>query len=501
MNPTSPEAGTGAAPWRRDAGSLAAAIRHGEFSAREALESCIARMQVVNPVLNAVVCDLSSEARASADAADAALRRGEQVGPLHGVPVTVKVNVDQRGCATTNGVVAYRDTIAPDDSPVVANLRRAGAVIFGRTNTPAFSWRWFTDNALHGRTLNPWSAAITPGGSSGGAAAAVAAGIGPIAHGNDIGGSVRYPAYACGVVGLRPGFGRVPAYNPSAAGERALTAQIMSVQGPLTRSVADARLALAAMAQADWRNPWWTPAPLEGPAPARPIRVAVCTDIEGFAVHPSVAAAVQRAADWLAQAGFAVERASPPRFAETAALWGTMLMSDAADSMLPAIERDGDEQIRESVRSTLVHVAMTDMAGLRDALVRRTTILREWGGFLERYPIVLMPVSFEPPFRQDQDLRGPERMGELLRAQAPMLVPAVLGLPGLSVPVDTLDSAGYAGALGADEATRGTISAVPIGVQLIASRFREDLCLRAGEAIEARAGRFTPIDPFDPPVS
>src|SRR5215203_2930111 len=138
----------------------------------------------------------------------------------------------QRGLPTSNGVLAFRDVVAVEDSPVVANLRRAGAVIMGRTNTPAFSWRWFTDNALHGRTLNPWDAGVTPGGSSGGASAAVAAGIGAIAHGNDIGGSVRYPAYACGVAGLRPSAGRIPAFNPSAAAERPLSSQVLSAQGP-----------------------------------------------------------------------------------------------------------------------------------------------------------------------------------------------------------------------------------------------------------------------------
>jgi amidase len=170
-------------------------------------------------------------------------RRGDTLGPLHGVPVTVKINVDMCGHAITNGVVAFKDHRATDDSPVVANLRRAGAVIIGRTNTPAFSVRWFTENDQHGRTYNPWSRAHTPGGSSGGASSAVAAGMGAIAHGNDLAGSVRYPAYCTGVHGLRPSFGRVPAFLPSAKEERPLSMAMMSVQGPLARHVADLRLA------------------------------------------------------------------------------------------------------------------------------------------------------------------------------------------------------------------------------------------------------------------
>jgi amidase len=147
------------------------------------------------------------------------------------------------GHAITNGVVAFKDHRATDHSPVVANLRRAGAVIIGRTNTPAFSVRWFTENDQHGRTYNPWSRAHTPGGCSGGASSAVAAGMGAIAHGNDLAGSVRYPAYCTGVHGLRPSFGRVPAFLPSAKEERPLSMAMMSVQGPLARHVADLRLA------------------------------------------------------------------------------------------------------------------------------------------------------------------------------------------------------------------------------------------------------------------
>src|SRR5204862_8137167 len=205
--------------------------------------------------------------------------RGDELGPLHGVPVTIKENVDQQGFATANGVVAFQNVIAAEDSPAVANWKRAGAIILGRTNTPAFSFRLDTVNDLRGRTYNPWSRTRTPGGSSGGAASSVAAGITPLAHGTDIAGSVRFPAYCCGLAGIRPSFGRVPSYNPSQAVERSLSSQLMSVQGPLARSVADVRLGLGAMAARDSRDPWWTGAPLDGPPPALPVRVAVVSDV------------------------------------------------------------------------------------------------------------------------------------------------------------------------------------------------------------------------------
>jgi amidase len=180
--------------WRWQACDLAQAIRTRRISSREAVMSCLARLAAVNPCINAVVDCLPEEALAAADAADRAVATAEPLRPLHGVPVTIKINVDYAGRATTNGVVAFKDRIAQADSPPVANWRKAGAIIIGRTNVPPFSARFFTDNALYGRTLNPWDAGRTPGGSSGGAAAAVATGIGALAHGNDRAGSIRYPA-------------------------------------------------------------------------------------------------------------------------------------------------------------------------------------------------------------------------------------------------------------------------------------------------------------------
>ena len=237
--------------------------------------SPIARMRDVNPKLNAVVVDLSEDALKAAKAADNARTRKTEPGPLHGVPITIKENVDYEGRPNPNGVAAQMNIIAPSDAPVVRNLKKAGAIVLGLTNTPEFSFRGFTDNPLHGLTLNPWDADITCGGSSGGAGSAVAAGIGTIAHGNDIGGSLRWPAHCNGVVTIKPTQGRVPAYNESAAAERPMLAHLMSAQGPLARSVGDVRAALEVMSQRDPRDPWWVPAPLVGPKPKGPIKVAL----------------------------------------------------------------------------------------------------------------------------------------------------------------------------------------------------------------------------------
>jgi amidase len=464
--------------WAWGAVELAQAIRTRKVSSREAVEAALKRLDAVNPKINAVVESRRDEALAQADAADKAIAKGETVGALHGVPVTIKVNIDQKGYATTNGVEAFKDVIAKEDSPVVANWRKAGAVFIGRTNTPAFSHRWFTDNKLHGQTLNPLDKGRTPGGSSGGAAAAMAAGIGALAHGNDYGGSVRYPAYACGLVGMRGTFGRVPAYNPTTVGmkERVITAQIMSVQGPLARSVADARLGLHTMAQRDARDPWWVPAPLEGPKLKRPIKVAMIANAFGDGVHPAVKAAIEQAGKWLQDAGYIVEEKAPPMLPEATALWSSLVMSDGARGLSGAVDQYGDKPSQQTFYDML-HLSTTiEGPTYLEALEKRSGILRAWNIFLEDYPLVLMPVSMEPPFEQGLDLQGRNAMGRIMAAQRPLLALALLGLPCLSVPT------------GIDKGTA-------MGVQIVGQRYREDTCLDAAEVIEARANVKVPVDP------
>ena len=259
--------------WQLSATELAGRIARRETTARAATESVLSRIAVANPQVNALATVTADSALQAADAADAAQARGDTLGALHGVPVTIKINIDVKGEPTTDGVAAFKDNIATSNSPLVQNMVNAGAIIVGRNNAPAFSLRWFTDNSFHGRTLNPFDAGVTPGGSSGGAAAATAMGMGCIAHGNDYGGSVRYPAWACGVVGLRTTVGRIPAFKATAP-NRIISNQQMSVQGPLTRTVADARLALQVMSQGSPLDPQWVPAPLQCDDSAKPTRVA-----------------------------------------------------------------------------------------------------------------------------------------------------------------------------------------------------------------------------------
>ena len=460
--------------WRLSATDLAARIRRRDISAREAAAAALARLGAVNPRINAVIAHDPAEALAAADAVDAALGRGEDPGPLGGVPVTVKVNIDQAGWATTNGLRLQEKAIAGQDSPVVGNLRKAGAVIIGRTNTPAFSLRWFTRNSLHGATLNPRDPTITPGGSSGGAAAAVAAGIGALAHGTDIGGSIRYPAYACGIHGLRPTIGRVPAWNQTGP-DRFIGAQLMAVSGPLARSIADLRLGLAAMSGADARDPWWTPAPLEGPA--YPRRAAFCIAPEGMNTAPEVAAALRDSAARLEAAGWVVEEvAALPPLAESARLQALLWLAETRRGGGAAFAREGDPDALAVYGYMERLCPAPDLDAFQDALQRRVGLLREWLAFLERYPVAMMPVSGALPFRDHADVESFEGFQDILAAQLPQVGLPLLSLPGLAV-------------------STGLVGTVPVGVQLVGGRYREDILLAAAEAIEAGGTPPSPVDP------
>ena len=459
--------------WRLSAAELAGLIRSKQVSAKEAASAGLARLDAVNPKINAVVEHRPKDVLAQAEAIDAAIAGNEKLGPLAGVPVTVKVNIDQEGFATTNGLKLQREIIARSNSPVIDNLRKAGAVILGRTNCPAFSYRWFTTNLVHGDTKNPRDASITPGGSSGGAGAAVAAGIGHIAHGTDIAGSIRYPAYACGVHGLRPTVGRIAAFN-AALPERTIGPQISAVSGPLARTIGDIRIALAAMSGRDARDPWWVPAPLEGPA--MPKRAALCLQPDGLETSAEVKAAVADAGKRLERAGWTVEEVATPPLREAAELQTKLWLGDGYEAQLAAAEREGDPGALACLRGNRAKVFPFDADAFSGALTRRATLTREWLQFLETYSVLLMPVSGELPFPDGLDMRDDASFARVWRAQLTQIAIPFMGLPALTV-------------------STGLVGKVPVGVQIVSGRYREDLCLLAGEAIEAGGTPPSPIDP------
>ena len=456
--------------WQWSALETAATIRSGAVSAVEVTEAHLKRMGTVNPKLNAVVVDLSDEALRAAKAADKVLAKGGALGLLHGVPITIKENVDYEGSPNPNGVPAQMNIIAPSDAPVVRNLKKAGAIVLGLTNTPEFSFRGFTDNPLHGLTLNPWDPAITCGGSSGGAGAAVAAGIGTIAHGNDIGGSLRWPAHCNGVATIKPTQGRIPAYSQSAAAERPMLAHLMSAQGPLARSVGDVRMALEAMSQRDPRDPWWVPAPLAGPKPKGPIKVALARLPDDMDVDPSVHAALRQAADALERSGYRVSEVEVPDISGVWQTWCDIITNETAVLQEAAMLKVTSADFHAAWSGIKAKANTVDLQGWMRATATRNTHIRAWQLFFEEYPVVLAPTTVKPTPGPREDTISAERTRELFWNDLRFISAInVLGLPGAVVPVALHEGK-------------------PIGVQLIAGRYREDLALDAAAAIEKRAG-------------
>ena len=267
--------------WRRSASELAALIARKDVSSREVVEAHLARIAAVNPKLNAVVKVLAEEARKGADEADRKVASKEALGPLHGVPFTIKENIDLAGAATTWGLPAFAQAVVPLDAPVVERMREAGAVPIGRTNVADMALRVHTHSSLHGVTRNPWNPGRTAGGSSGGEAAALAAGMSPVGLGNDIGGSLRNPANACGIASIRPSQGRVPEAGVIPAADRPLAVQIMQASGPMARTIADVRLTLDVISGAHPRDPWSLDPPAEQPRDAAARRVAMVAEPPG----------------------------------------------------------------------------------------------------------------------------------------------------------------------------------------------------------------------------
>ncbi len=455
--------------WRMGASDLAELIRKRAASSREVIDAHLQRIEQVNRAVNAVTVTLADTARAAAEHADAAVAAGGALGPLHGVPFTVKENIDVAGSATTQGLVAFEQMVPEVDAPHIKQLRAAGAIPLARTNLPDFGFRWHTDNALRGATKNPWDASLTAGGSSGGEAAALATGMTPLGIGNDYGGSLRVPAQFCGVASLRPTLGRVPSATAFQPQNFPISLQLMAVAGPMARRISDLRLAFVTMGEGDARDPWWTPAPMHGPAVPR--RVAVWRGAD----DPQVAEGIDVATSALADAGYQVEDAQLPLLAEGAALWQDLVLSDA--SVLVAMVRPlfGVDALAFIDRAMSLRPAL-DIEGYRQGLADRQGVARAWSLFQAERPLVLGPVSTRPAFPVGRDVESPETTTEVLDSMRLTVLVNLLGLPAAAVPT-------------------GVSGGLPHGVQVIGPRFREDLCLDAAQAIEDRAPALTPIDP------
>jgi amidase len=459
--------------WRKTAIELAEGIRRGDYTSREVVESHLARIEATNARVNAVVAVSPESALAEADAADAARGREGELGALHGVPFTVKTNLDVKGGATTEAVRALEHVIAPSDSPMVAKMREAGAVVLARTNMPDFGLRINSESELYGATHNPWNHVLTAGGSSGGEAAAIAAGMSPIGLGNDIGGSLRNPAYACGIASIKPSFGRVAHANDSAPIDPMLASQLMMVNGVMARTVADVRRGLVAVMGSDPRDPHAVDSPLEGPP--RPKRAAFVAEPPGEPTHPDVAEGVRVAAKALEAEGFEVEEVSPPGIVDAYVNWAELMYS-GLHTLRPLLDNFMGEDGRRFLEFTDLEFPPETAATAAAMHQARHRIHKGFQQFFAEFPVLVGPVWTQPPFPLGWDIESKENAVEVLHMFRFVLPANLMGLPAACV-------------------ATGVANGVPTGVQVMGSRMREDLCLDAAEAIERQVGVLTPIDP------
>jgi amidase len=460
-------------PWRLSAAEVAAAVAARQLSCVEVVQSHLDRIAAVNPKVNAICRVLADEALAAAAAQDVALAGGAAPGPLAGVPMTVKENIDLARTPTTLGVRAFANDMPTGDAPHVAQLKAAGAIPIGRTNLPDYALRWHTENELHGLTRNPWDQDLTCGGSSGGDGAALASGMTPLGLGNDIAGSVRWPSQCCGTVALKPTRGRVPRTRmvdrPVARG---LASQMFAVHGPMTRHARDLRLAIANMSAYSPLDPTWVPAPIEGPAMAQPVRVAVLVDPGAQGVAPEIADGVRKAARALVDAGYVVEEVQPPDMRRSVEIYW-QLMGDLTAATDPSALGASFLHYREAFAPHYDEVRGEPAA---DPWSDRLQLATRWAQWMDQFPLVLAPVATQPAWPVGYDERGGDDARDWLRAVRMIVVVNLFGLPSVALPTHVAGG-------------------VPQGVQVIGRAFREDLCIAAAEAIEERLGSFTPIDP------
>ncbi len=456
---------------------LAALIRKKKVSPVEVVDAVLGRIERVNGTLNAFVTPTADQARRDAKAAERALaKKGAKLGPLHGVPFSVKDLVITKGVRTTFGTPLYRDNVPTEDAPAVERLKAAGAIMLGKTNTPTFGWIGATHNLLFGPTRNPWNLGRTPGGSSGGASAAAAAGLGPLHVGTDGGGSIRIPASFAGIYGFKASFGRVPVYPASGAWS-------LSHIGPMTRTVADAALMLQVVAGPDERDQTSLPPQRVDYVKAlgggvKGLRVAWSEDLGyAVAVDPEVRDLCARAAKAFRELGCRVETVNPG-WPSPQECWGEIFCGGIATRMAPYLDRKSeiDPGLYAIIEATLKNPPTKYVQAWFDRLAWWEHPRR----LFETYDLLLTPTIACPPFAVGLD--NPTQIaGTRVEPYAwiPFTFPFnMTGQPAASVPC------GF------------TKDGLPVGLQIVGRRFDDVTVLRASAAFE----RARPWAQHRPPV-
>jgi aspartyl-tRNA(Asn)/glutamyl-tRNA(Gln) amidotransferase subunit A len=446
------------------AAEMAHGIREGSFSVVEVVEAVLARIEAHNPKLNAYCTLLADSARETAQQADERIAAGDEVGPLHGVPISVKDNLYVKNSRTTSGSKLHEHDVTTEDAPITERLRRAGAIILGRTNTPEFGWKGVTDNRVFGITRNPWNLELTPGGSSGGGSAAVAAGLGPIAIGTDGGGSLRIPASFCGLVGHKPSYGRVATWPGVSVGS-------LRHIGGMTRTVEDSALLLNVIAGPDERDPDSLPVAdldylVEIDRGIEQVRIAYSPDLGFATVDPEVARLCEQSAMRFSETGAVVEQVELD-WSDPYECWRVFFYGASAARLGRIVEEQGhllDPGLRACVEDAL------KLRGLdySDALTQRNEFWHRVRQVFESFDLLITPTLPVPPFAVGQDNADPfpgQQQGELQWTQ--FTYPFNLtGQPATSVPC------GW------------TAAKLPVGLQIVGRRFDDALVLRAARAFE-----------------
>ena len=449
--------------WGKSATELARIFANGEASSREIVGEHLARIDEVNPPLNAVIGRIDEMALHAADAADKAKADGEPLGPLSGVPFTIKANVDVAGSPTDFGIPLLKDSIPTRDAPVVERMKKAGGIPLARTNMPDLGLRMQTESFLYGQTINPWSAEHTTGGSSGGEAVALATGMSPIGLGNDLGGSLRNPASCCSVASIKPTFGRVPSAAEVEALPNSIIMQLCAVDGPMARNVDDVRLGLEILSGPHSRDPLSMPIPLVGKTGQK--KVAIMASPPGGDTDPLVAQVVLNAAKALEDAGVIVEEVDAPMYAETCQCWAEIIVGSIAEGY-EAIAAIVSESSQNFMKNTIEGSGPYSAEIGQQAWINRFNLMAAWNEFFTQWDAVLTPTWTHPPLVAGSDANsGPEGAKFALDVARPVYPGNILGIPSAAVPA-------------------GIVDGLPVGVLINGPMWSDLTCLELAKIIE-----------------
>jgi amidase len=453
---------------------MAEQIRNKQISPVELVETHLARIEQLNPKINAFVQIDREGALIRARNAEAAVMANEKLGPLHGVPISIKSSIDVAGMRCEAGTKLRAGYVAETDAPLVARLRRAGAIILGVTNTPELLMAWETDNLLYGRTNNPWDISRTAGGSSGGEAAAIASGCSAGGVGSDGGGSIRVPAHFCGIWGLKPTPGRIPAtgHYPQSVGPFAQ----LGVVGPMARTISDLKLLFEAMQGADIGDPSSAPVPLRWPdrTAVEKIRIGYFEDDGRTPVTPETRAAIRQAAEALRSSGFEVEPFRPEGLEKARQLWwkffgvagGMLLGPMISGSMTSGYEVELSPILKEFNGWVAAETPLTAQS-LLDTWIERDLLRIQIFAQMEEFPVLLCPVASIPAFRHgERSWQVDGKTVHYLDAWSYCEWFNLLGNPAATVPVS--------------QSPEG----LPIGVQIVVRPWEEELVLSVAEELE-----------------